>query len=96
MIGVYNMIGVYIFISLISIIGMGIFWGCVSRNIRKAKGYEGGFALGFFFGIFALMYNASLPDQNLINRLDEISNNLRIQNSNPSSTKQSILDNLFI
>lgn len=31
-------------------------------GLRSRKGYQGGFWLGFFFGILALIYSAALPD----------------------------------
>ena len=44
-------------------ITMGIIFGILSQKLHRKKGYEGGFAIGFFFGIIALIYSAGLPDK---------------------------------
>ena len=36
--------------------------GFLSASLHEKKGYEGGFALGFWLGIMGLIYAAGLPD----------------------------------
>jgi hypothetical protein len=98
---------IYIAISavvlLLGVFVMDIFWGVVSYKLRHKKGYNGGFLLGFFFGIFALAYNASLPNKNLLNKLDELNNkfdelnnNLKTQEIQVNPEKQAAIDKLFL
>ena len=35
--------------------------GFLSQSLHEKKGYEGGFAIGFWLGIFGLIYAAGLP-----------------------------------
>ena len=69
------------FLIIVSIIGWIVF-GCLSCDLRSKKGYDGGFLMGFLFVVFALIYNAGLPDIYLKNQLTTIDNYIR------SSTKK--------
>lgn len=43
-----------------------IFWGVcgfLTLDLHRQKGYEGGFFVGFLFGILGLIYSAGLPDR---------------------------------
>ena len=40
----------------------GIIFGFLCLDLNNKKGYEGGFWLGFFFGLIALIYYACLPE----------------------------------
>lgn len=69
------------FLIIVSII-VWIVLGCLSCDLRSKKGYDGGFLMGFLLGVFALIYNAGLPDLYLKNQLTTIDNYIR------SSTKK--------
>ena len=47
--------------------------GFFSKKIHEKKGYEGGFWIGFLFGIIGLIYSAGLPD--LSNKKDATQEN---------------------
>ena len=49
-------------IYIISAIVVSAIFGVINMSLRSRKGYQGGFWLGFFFGILALIYSAGLPD----------------------------------
>ena len=59
------------FLIIVSII-VWIVLGCLSCDLRSKKGYDGGFLMGFLLGVFALIYNAGLPDLYLKNQLTTI------------------------
>ena len=59
------------FLIIVSIIGWIVF-GCLSCDLRSKKGYDGGFLMGFLFGIFALIYNAGIPDLIIRDQLKNI------------------------
>ena len=48
----------YVFLSIVFWLACGVF----SVYLRNRKGYSGGFVSGFLFGVFAVLYNISLPD----------------------------------
>lgn len=60
-----------VFLIIISII-IWLIFGYLSYDLRAKKGYDGGFVLGFLFGIFALIYNAGLPDLILRDKISYI------------------------
>ena len=49
-------------IYIIGAIVVSAIFGVINMSLRSHKGYQGGFWLGFFFGILALIYSAGLPD----------------------------------
>ena len=55
---------VNIIVAVIVLLIMPFVYGSLYQILREEKGYNGGFWLGFFFGIVALIYAAGLPDRN--------------------------------
>lgn len=39
-----------------------IIWGCITKAVSSSKGYDGGFAWGFFLGLIGLIVVACKPD----------------------------------
>ena len=65
-----------IILIIISII-VWIIFGWFSYRLREEKGYEGGFIIGFLFGVFALIYSAGLPDLIVRNEINIIKKELK-------------------
>lgn len=43
-------------------LGSGIIFGCISKHINESKGYEGGFAWGFWLGVIGIIVVACRAD----------------------------------
>ena len=59
-----------IFIILIPVV-VWILCAYLSVDLRKKKGYDGGWAFGLLFGIMALIHSAGLPDLTLHNKVQQ-------------------------
>ncbi len=60
-----------VFITILSLIEM-VIMGFLCKKMRESKGYYGGFWVGFFFNLLALIYFAGLPDLNLHTKIDRL------------------------
>lgn len=45
-----------------------IIWGCITKAVSSSKGYDGGFAWGFFLGLIGLIVVACKPDNRQYNQ----------------------------
>ena len=48
------LVAYYFSMILVGIVN-GIIWGCITRAINEGKGYDGGFAWGFWLGVIGLV-----------------------------------------
>lgn len=48
-------------IMLLSMIGVQCIFGSITRSMNRDKGYDGGFAWGFFLGIIGIIVVAVRP-----------------------------------
>lgn len=82
-------------IAIIFTIIIWIILGFLSNDLRLKKGYDSALAFVFFFGLFALIYNAGLPDKILHDKFDKIINDTdkKTELQNESQSFSSIVSN---
>ena len=59
---------------IIAYIALGFLMATLTIKIQKAKGYKTIFSVGFFFGPFAWLYYAAMPDLEMRKLLKEKEN----------------------
>ena len=52
-----------LFVVLISYVIMGVIFGFITKYIANSKGYDGGFAWGFWLGIIGILVVGFRPNQ---------------------------------
>ena len=77
-------------ITIIITIAIWLAFGYFSYRLRQTKGYSGGLVTGFLFGLFALIYNAGLPDLIARSKIDQLK--LEINNKKNYSKPNSVFD----
>lgn len=81
-----------ILVIILSII-LWIVLGLLSDDLRTKKGYDSAILFSLFLGIFALIYNAGLPDETLREKVDDLKKSLTEKNEKQVPQNEKLLLN---
>ena len=80
-------------VYLILTIVVWILLGLLSDNLRVKKGYDSSLIFALLLGVFALIYNAGLPDETLREKVDDLKKSLTEKNEKQVPQNEKLLLN---
>ncbi len=73
---------------LVIYLGCGLVFGCITQAMSEEKGYETGFAWGFWLGIIGIIVVACKPDMRLLHSYADYNKNSYLSDAAEEKRKQ--------